>query len=81
MTHTQREAPFPKTAPRRLIEEAQDWSQMPLAALRQKLRAERRRGLAGHWTYDLTRHRLMIEVYRSRTHPADAGHCVVRAVG
>jgi hypothetical protein len=28
------------------------------------LRAERRRGVAGHWTYDLARHRELLRVYR-----------------
>lgn len=29
------------------------------------LRAERRRGLAGHWTYDLSRHSQLLAAYRS----------------
>jgi hypothetical protein len=35
-----------------------------LARLRKALRAERRRGLAGHWTYDLARHVELLRVYR-----------------
>ena len=35
-----------------------------LAKLRRALRAERRRGLAGHWTYDLARHVELLRVYR-----------------
>jgi hypothetical protein len=35
-----------------------------LARLRQALRAERRRGLSGHWTYDLARHVELLRVYR-----------------
>jgi hypothetical protein len=32
--------------------------------LRRALRAERRRGIAGHWTYDLARHVELLRVYR-----------------
>ena len=35
-----------------------------LAKLRRALRAERRRGLAGHWTYDLARHAELLRAYR-----------------
>jgi hypothetical protein len=35
-----------------------------LARLRAALRAERRRGIAGHWTYDLARHAELLRVYR-----------------
>ena len=35
-----------------------------LAELRRALRAERRRGIAGHWTYDLARHVELLRVYR-----------------
>jgi hypothetical protein len=35
-----------------------------IARLRQALRAERRRGLSGHWTYDLARHVELLRVYR-----------------
>jgi hypothetical protein len=36
-----------------------------IALLRRALRAERQRGLAGHWTYDLSRHAQLIAVYRT----------------
>jgi hypothetical protein len=36
-----------------------------LAKLRRALRAERRRGLAGHWTYDLARHSQLLAAYRA----------------
>lgn len=36
-----------------------------VALLERALRAERRRGLAGHWTYDLARHMQLLEVYRA----------------
>jgi hypothetical protein len=32
--------------------------------LRSALRAERRRGIAGHWTYDLARHAELVRIYR-----------------
>jgi hypothetical protein len=32
--------------------------------LRRALRAERRRGIAGHWTYDLSRHVELLRIYR-----------------
>jgi hypothetical protein len=36
-----------------------------LAQLRRALRAERQRGRTGHWTYDLARHRRLLEAYRA----------------
>lgn len=36
-----------------------------VARLRAALRAERRRGLAGHWTYDLARHSQLLAAYRA----------------
>lgn len=35
-----------------------------LAKLRKALRAERRRGIAGHWSYDLARHAELLRMYR-----------------
>ncbi len=35
-----------------------------IAKLARVLAAERSRGLAGHWTYELARHRALIAVYR-----------------
>ena len=35
-----------------------------LAKLRRALRAERRRGLAGHWSYDLNRHLALLSAYK-----------------
>ena len=35
-----------------------------LARLRSALRAERRRGVSGHWTYDLARHVELLRIYR-----------------
>lgn len=36
-----------------------------LAKLRKALRAERKRGAAGHWTYDLGRHAALRNAYRA----------------
>jgi hypothetical protein len=38
-----------------------------LSKLRCALRAERQRGLAGHWTYDLVRHAQLLRAYRAET--------------
>jgi hypothetical protein len=38
-----------------------------LAKLRRALRAERQRGLAGHWAYDLARHAHLLRAYRCET--------------
>ncbi len=38
-----------------------------IARLRNALRAERRRGLAGHWTYDLGRHANMLRALYAET--------------
>lgn len=35
-----------------------------MVRLRQALRAERQRGVAGHWTYDLTRHAQLLSACR-----------------
>ena len=35
-----------------------------IVKLRRALRAERRRGIAGHWTYDLGRHMELLRLYR-----------------
>jgi hypothetical protein len=44
------------------------------------LRAERRRGQAGHWTYDLTRHKRLVEAYNAE-HALLAGLRKDRPVG
>lgn len=36
-----------------------------LAQLRLALQAQRRRGVRGHWAYDLTRHRNLLQAYRN----------------
>ena len=53
--------------PRELEDESPAARQNIIARLRHALRAERRRGLAGHWTYDLARHVELLRVYREET--------------
>ena len=43
-----------------------------IALLRKSLRAERRRGLAGHWTYDLARHSALLRCYKREVELAQA---------
>ena len=43
-----------------------------IALLRKALRAERRRGLAGHWTYDLGRHSALLHCYKREVELAQA---------
>ena len=50
--------------PHELEDESSSARERVLARLRQALRAERRRGLAGHWAYDLARHVELLRVYR-----------------
>ena len=50
-----------------------------LARLRRALRAERRRGRAGHWAYDLGRHAELLRVYRLEL--ASAGQSVCGEMG
>jgi hypothetical protein len=50
--------------PQHLDDESPEGRRRLLAMLRCALRAERRRGVAGHWTYDLARHAELLRVYR-----------------
>lgn len=50
--------------PRELEDESPAGRRRIVAKLRRALRAERRRGIAGHWTYDLARHVELLRVYR-----------------
>ena len=45
-----------------------------LATLRKALRAERLRGLHGHWSYDLARHLALLAAYRHETKEAVVVH-------
>lgn len=48
-----------------------------LGRLRRALREERRRGLAGHWSYDLARHARLLRAYRAEV--ADYRRGITRA--
>ena len=50
--------------PHELEDDSPDNRRRILAKLRRALRAERSRGIAGHWTYDLCRHVELLRVYR-----------------
>jgi hypothetical protein len=50
--------------PHELEDESNDGRRCVLAKLRRALRAERRRGRAGHWSYDLNRHLGLLSAYR-----------------
>jgi hypothetical protein len=56
--------------PSELDDESPEGRRHILAMLRRALRAERRRGLAGHWTYDLARHAALLRVYRLELAPS-----------
>jgi hypothetical protein len=51
--------------PHELDDESPPARRRILGRLRKALRAERRRGLAGHWTYDLARHIELLRLYRT----------------
>ncbi len=50
--------------PHELEDHSQEGTLRVLAKLRRALRAERRRGLAGHWSYDLNRHLGLLSAYK-----------------
>ena len=50
--------------PHELDDQSQEGMFRVLAKLRRALRAERRRGLAGHWSYDLNRHLGLLSAYK-----------------
>jgi hypothetical protein len=50
--------------PHELDDESPQGRSRVLAKLLRALRAERQRGIAGHWTYDLARHVELLRVYR-----------------
>jgi len=49
--------------PHEVADQSPAGRQRILTLLRRALRAERRRGLAGHWTYDLSRHAQLLALY------------------
>ncbi len=50
--------------PREIADESPQGRLRLLRKLRQTLREERRRGIAGHWCYDLARHAALLAAYR-----------------
>ena len=50
--------------PHELADESLEGRRHVVRKLRRALRAERRRGVAGHWTYDLARHAELLRIYR-----------------
>ena len=71
--------------PRELADNSPEGFRYILAKLRSALRAERRRGLAGHWSYDLNRHMGLISAYKaelaSLSQSAAQPNCTRRAKG
>jgi hypothetical protein len=62
-----RRTELPRTLPlwpHELDDESPQGRQLILARLRRALRAERRRGVSGHWAYDLSRHVELLRLYR-----------------
>jgi len=55
---------LPVLRPEELDDESPLGRRRVLAKLRSALRAERRRGIAGHWSYDLARHAELLRIYR-----------------
>lgn len=51
--------------PEDIVDESPAGSERILERLRQALRAERRRGRSGHWSYDLNRHLGLIHAYKA----------------
>ena len=61
--------------PHELEDESLGGRSLIVARLRQALRAERRRGLSGHWTYDLARHVELLRVYGKSWRGCGPGLC------
>lgn len=53
--------------PSELADSSISGRQRRIRVLRRALRLERQRGIAGHWTYDLSRHSSLLECYRTET--------------
>ncbi len=51
--------------PHELADQSPDGSLLILSKLRRALRAERRRALAGHWSYELNRHLGLMMAYKA----------------
>lgn len=50
--------------PREIADTSREGRVRLVAKLHRALKAERRRGLAGHWTYDLARHAALLAAWR-----------------
>lgn len=62
-----RQAELPRVLPlwpHEIADESLVGRQLIIAKLARALRAERCRGIAGHWTYDLARHSALLRIYR-----------------
>jgi hypothetical protein len=53
--------------PHELADQSPEGSLLILSKLRRALRAERRRALAGHWSYELNRHLGLMTAYKAET--------------
>ena len=53
--------------PHELTDQSSTGRRTRIDALKRALRAERQRGIAGHWTYDLARHWALLRWYRAET--------------
>ncbi len=62
--HLSRMAKLLPMWPHELADASIEGRQQRIALLRRALRAERRRGLAGDWTYDLSRHAALLACYK-----------------
>jgi hypothetical protein len=51
--------------PREIADQSSQGSLLILSKLRRALRAERRRALAGHWSYELNRHLGLMTAYKA----------------
>lgn len=51
--------------PKEVQDSSLDGRERVIATLKRALKAERQRGLAGHWTYDLARHAQLLSAYRA----------------
>jgi hypothetical protein len=59
--------------PAELVDTSEEGRRRLIAKLRRALRAERRRGLMGHWTYDLARHAQLLVAFEAEYALACAG--------
>jgi hypothetical protein len=65
--------------PHELDDSSHAGRQRVVAKLRRALREERRRGIAGHWSYDLARHVELLRVYRQELAAVTGGVAITPA--